>query len=313
MTEVVNDYASAAAARPEKARRGGAAGRHQLDRPRAFSLLSSDRYRINSKKLLGKGSYSFVYEANDITNGNVVVAKVTNLAEKTHIRCHRQEILTFKRLGRGNEHIVKFYGDFIEDKCGVIVLEKLSSFTLEDYIYERGRMDFITGLSVFSQILSAVEAMHKVDISPRDLKAENIAFDLNTRNVKLFDFGLSAIIEPNAKGEIPLIKSTTGSPLYMAPEVLAMKPHNSFVHDIWCLGQILYTMLVGNCPFSMCTNLDDLKEEVLIYKKIAFPSWIEYKANKLLHGMLEWDPALRMTLDEVRKTVDGLLAAENDF
>jgi len=313
MTEViVSDHGSAAAApRPEKARRG--AGRHHADRPRVLSLLDSDRYRINNKKLLGKGSYSYVYEANDITNAAAVVAKVTSLAEKTHIRCHRQEIQTFKRLGKGHEHIVKFYGDFIEDKCGVLILEKLSSFTLEDYVYEHGRMDFISGLTVFNQIISAVEFMHRVNISPRDLKAENIAFDLETRKVKLFDFGLSAIIEPAPNGQVPLIKSTTGSPLYMAPEVLAIKPHNSFVHDIWCLGQILYTMLVGNCPFHQCTNMDDLKEEVLVYKKITYPTWLDYKASKLLKGMLEWDPALRMTLEEVKKEVESLLAHENEF
>ncbi len=99
----------------------------------------------------------------------------------------------------------------------------------------------------------------------------------------------------------------------MAPEVLAVKPHNSFIHDVWCLGQVLYMMLVGNCPFHNCTTLEDLKEEVLVYKHITYPSWLDYKTTQLLRGMLEWDPAVRMTLEEIRTAVDDLVSIETDF
>jgi len=285
----------------------------RLPRGNMQPISDSNRFYIETDKILGKGSYSFVYEAKDLVHGEPVVAKVTSLAEKTHVRCHRGEIEAFKRLGNGHNNIVKFYDDFIQDKCGVLVLEQLSSFTLEDYIYDHGRMDFLSALEIFSEILSAVEFMHSVNLSPRDLKTENIAFELQGNNIKIFDLGLAAILDPGADGEYPMIKSTTGSPLYMAPEVLGMKAHNSFVHDIWCLGQILYTMLVGHCPFHSCTNMEELRDEVLIYRKILYPPTLEYKATMLLKGMLEWDPSKRMTLDEVQDQVDDLLCVDQDF
>merc|ERR1740139_729968 len=61
--------------------------------------------------------------------------------------------------------------------------------------------------------------------------------------VKVIDFGLSMPYETG----VPM-KSTAGTPYYVAPEVL--KSSYDEKCDIWSLGVIMYTMLAGYPPFN---------------------------------------------------------------
>jgi serine/threonine protein kinase len=61
--------------------------------------------------------------------------------------------------------------------------------------------------------------------------------------VKLIDFGLSK----NATSK-ELMKSMTGTPYYMAPEVFDSESYGSAV-DLWSLGVVLFTCLGGYRPF----------------------------------------------------------------
>jgi len=39
----------------------------------------------------------------------------------------------------------------------------------------------------------------------------------------------------------------------MAPEVLDCLPHDPYAADMWSLGNIFYTILVGRSPYQNCT------------------------------------------------------------
>jgi len=77
-------------------------------------------------------------------------------------------------------------------------------------------------------LADAVKYLHKKDILYRDLKPENVAFDVRN-DIKLFDFGLSkslANLDKNDDGTYNLT-GLTGSVRYMAPEVANEKPCKS--------------------------------------------------------------------------------------
>jgi BR serine/threonine kinase len=279
--------------------------------PKQTSKIIIDRYIINEMKLLGTGSYSFVYEATDTITNEIVVTKLTSLNDKNRLQCYQNELMAFKKLGVcGHPNIVRCYDDYVQDQVGVLVLEKLSPITLESYLVEKGRMGYITALEFFKDIVSAVEALHNSSISPRDLKPENIAFDHRLKKLKLFDLGLATVIRKDKTGQVPLITSTTGTPLFMAPEVMALKPHNSYLHDIWGLGMILYSMVVGHSAFHNLTTLDELREEVLVYRKINYPSWLDLNVVALLQSMLDWNPENRLSIPEIKKIVNEILSIE---
>jgi serine/threonine protein kinase len=264
-------------------------------------------YVLKKNVILGTGAFSHVFEALEAGSGQPVVAKVTSLAEKVNACCHAKEVRAFKRLKAGHKGIVKFYDDFVVEQCGVVILEKLTKYTIKDISDCQGPFPTLDALEYFWDIVCAVEYMHNCYVSPRDLKVENIAFDKITKRPKIFDLGLAVVIEPDSKGRIPFTNITTGSPLYMSPEVLSHKDHNTFKHDIWCLGIVLYFMLTGRSPHQYCATFADLYEELVVKKQMVYPSWLDDEVVGLLKGMLEFHPIKRMTIQEVKNALRNVL------
>jgi len=62
--------------------------------------------------------------------------------------------------------------------------------------------------------------------------------------IKVGDFGLAAVIENGESRE-----TFCGSPNYIAPEVLGSTSGHSYEVDVWSVGVIIYTLLVGKPPF----------------------------------------------------------------
>ena len=75
--------------------------------------------------------------------------------------------------------------------------------------------------------------------------------------IKLGDFGLATRLEFDEEKK----RTICGTPNYIAPEILDDKIGHSYPVDIWYLGVIIYTLLIGKPPFETA----DVKTT---YKKI---------------------------------------------
>ena len=89
---------------------------------------------------------------------------------------------------------------------------------------------------------------------------------------------------------IILFRTVCGTPNYIAPEILNNLGH-SFEVDMWSIGCILYTLLVGKPPFETKT-LEDT------YKRIkdcnyTIPSQFPRAAENLIVWLLQIDPSKR--------------------
>lgn len=70
--------------------------------------------------------------------------------------------------------------------------------------------------NIMEQVLTAINYMHKQNITHRDMKLENLlCSNEDSLNVKITDFGFACHFDPDQKLSISL-----GSPLYMAPEIV---------------------------------------------------------------------------------------------
>lgn len=113
--------------------------------------------------------------------------------------------------------------------------------------------------------------------------------------VKCGDFGLATKLEFDGERK----RTICGTPNYIAPEVLEGKQGHSYEVDIWSLGVIIYTLIIGRPPFE--TN--DVKTT---YKRIRqnnyqFPDTVQIspQAKDLIQRILNNDPTRRPGLDEI--------------
>eukprot|EP01025_Chloroclados_australasicus_P014000 TRINITY_DN1654_c0_g2_i3.p1 TRINITY_DN1654_c0_g2~~TRINITY_DN1654_c0_g2_i3.p1 ORF type:complete len:450 (-),score=53.30 TRINITY_DN1654_c0_g2_i3:410-1759(-) len=86
---------------------------------------------------------------------------------------------------------------------------------------------------------------HSREIMYRDVKASNFLF-LNTEDgspLKAVDFGLAIRHRTND----PPLESRTGTPVYMAPEVI--QRNYSYKSDVWSVGILAYQLLTGKFPW----------------------------------------------------------------
>ncbi|KTF80300.1 hypothetical protein cypCar_00039162 [Cyprinus carpio] len=141
------------------------------------------------------------------------------------------------------------------------------------------------------QTIQGCQYLHNNRVIHRDLKLGNLFLN-DDMDVKIGDFGLATKIEFDGERK----KTLCGTPNYIAPEVLCKKGH-SFEVDIWSLGCILYTLLVGKPPFETSC----LKETYIRIKKNEYtvPRHINPVAAALIRRMLHADPMLRPSVSEL--------------
>jgi len=144
------------------------------------------------------------------------------------------------------------------------------------------------------QIIKALKYLHSHRVIHRDLKLGNL-FISEKMEIKVGDFGLATKLEFDGERK----RTVCGTPNYIAPEILEGKTGHSFEVDIWSLGVIMYTLIIGKPPFE--TN--NVKET---YKRIkmgnySFPenAVISEPAKDLIQSILVLDPHKRPKLDDI--------------
>lgn len=149
-----------------------------------------------------------------------------------------------------HKNIVKFFS-FFDDTANVYIVLELCKKRSMMELHKRRRVitEYETRFYIH-QILDGVKYLHDNRIIHRDLKLGNLFLNDNLQ-VKIGDFGLATRIEYEGERK----KTLCGTPNYIAPEILTKKGH-SFEVDIWSIGCVMYTLLVGQPPFETKTLKD---------------------------------------------------------
>lgn len=151
--------------------------------------------------------------------------------------------------GIRHPNIVSLYDSFKEGQYVYLVMEycegDLGKFMTEAKMNEK------IAWNIFTQILEGFKVLVSKGIIHRDLKPANILVN-SKGEFKLADFGLAKVV---SRYEDQMLYSVVGSPMYMAPQILAptvnLKPCTSYTTkcDIWSLGCILFELLTGRMPW----------------------------------------------------------------
>lgn len=265
-------------------------------------MTISDNYDIDYTDILGKGAKSTVYSGICKKTGRKVAIKITDCPSMDWILAN--EILILEKIKTLNSsYFVKLLEVEKTANKTIIVMEKVVGNELFEYcIKYKGGMPEKKIKPFFRNICNAVLYLHSNNIAHLDLKLENIMYNEITGNITLIDFGFAQItseIDPDSNETIQKnLTIFSGSLHYCSPELVLKQPYDGKKSDIWSLGVLLYSCLFGYFPF------DDRENYRLFWKieKVRYnipPDCISDDATELIIMMLEKDPYIRLSIDEV--------------
>jgi serine/threonine protein kinase/Flp pilus assembly protein TadD len=118
-------------------------------------------------------------------------------------------------------------------------------------------------LELFQQVCRAVQYAHRNLVVHRDLKPSNILVSASGE-VKLLDFGIAKILEPEREGpDLTLVTTAAMTPNYASPEQIRGEPPTTAT-DVYALGVVLYELLTGSRPYRLKTGaMDEIRRAVL--------------------------------------------------
>ncbi|KAH8978342.1 kinase-like domain-containing protein [Lactarius akahatsu] len=251
--------------------------------------------RYQRMSFLGEGGFARVYQVRDSRNNHLACKVVTKSSLKTKKAKTKlyAEIKIHKALDHPN--IVRFIDCFEDDENVYMTLELCPSGSLMNMLHRRRVFTEPEARFFMVQLIGACHYMHTHQVIHRDLKLGNLFLDADM-NIKVGDFGLAALIESPGERK----KTICGTPNYIAPEVLFDTANgHSFEVDIWSIGVILYTFVVGRPPF----QTKDVKE---VYQRIRdnqyeFPSHrdVSLDARELVQQILTPNPQERPSLHDI--------------
>ena len=263
-------------------------------------VTGEEQIRKYSKgRLLGKGGFAKCYEFRNIETNQITAAKVIAKSSLVKSRA-KQKLISEIKIHKALHHpnIVAFEHYFEDSENVYLLLEICQNQSLNELLKRRKTLTELEVQCYTMQIIKALKYLHSHRIIHRDLKLGNL-FISDKMELKVGDFGLATKLEFDGERK----RTVCGTPNYIAPEILDGKTGHSYEVDIWSLGVIIYTLIIGKPPFE--TN--NVKET---YKRIKMNSYsfperaiISDAAKALIQDILVLDPTKRPSLD-------GILASD---
>jgi polo-like kinase 1 len=246
-------------------------------------------------RLLGKGGFAKCYEFTCAENKKIFAAKVVAKSGLVKSRA-KQKLISEIKIHKSLHHpqIVAFEHYFEDTENVYILLEMCQNQTLNELLKRRKRLTEIEVQCYIVQLIKALKYLHSHRVIHRDLKLGNL-FLTEKMELKVGDFGLATKLDFEGERK----RTVCGTPNYIAPEILDGKTGHSYEVDIWSLGVIIYTLIIGKPPF-------ETRDVKTTYKRIKMNAYtfpenaiVSEAAKNLIAQILVLDPSKRPTLDQI--------------
>ncbi|KAL8207026.1 UNVERIFIED_CONTAM: hypothetical protein K2H54_040198 [Gekko kuhli] len=243
--------------------------------------------------LLGKGSFAGVYRAVSLKTGLEVAIKMID-KKAMHKVGMVQRVQNEVKIHCQLKHpsILELYNYFEDSNYVYLILEMCHNGEMSRYLKNKKKPFSEEEVRHFMhQIITGMLYLHSHGILHRDLTLSNLLLT-NNMNIKIADFGLATQLR------MPHEKHYTmcGTPNYISPEIATRSAHG-LESDVWSLGCMYYTLLVGKPPFDTDTVKNTLNKVVLA--DYEMPAFLSIEAQDLIHQLLRKNPADRLSLSSV--------------
>src|SRR5215475_1485204 len=210
-------------------------------------------YRIERE--IGRGGMGAVYEAvrADKEFSKRVAIKLVKRGMDTDfiLRRFRKERQILAALDHPNIALL-LDGGTTEDGLPYFVMEFIEGQPLYRYC-DAHQLTITERLRLFLSICDAVQYAHQKQVVHRDIKPSNV-FVTSAGGVKLLDFGIAKLLNPNLVGDVTHDPTATAmlmmTPEYASPEQVQGGPIRPTT-DVYSLGVLLYELLTGHRPYRL--------------------------------------------------------------
>jgi len=239
----------------------------------------------SAQRVLGKGSFGVVYQAQIIETGEIVAIKSIRMQEKD------REVQILKELD-GHPNIVSLRGAFLSTESGGepklnLVLEFLSDTlhrVIKHYNQKHKAMEHYYVKLYLYQLLRGLGFIHGRGIVHCDIKPQNLLLDGRTQTLKLCDFGTAKRMVFGEQNR-PYVCSR----YYRAPELILGSTSYTTSVDLWSAGCVFAEMLLGQPIF---TGKDGINQLVEIIKVIGTPTPEELRAMNPNYPEYKFEPKI---------------------
>ena len=239
------------------------------------------------QEVLGQGTFGKVFKVKKIDTGAIYAMKVLKksvLARNKHLKYAITEWNVLKRAD--HPYIIRLHYSFQTPDYLYMILDYWPNGDLSIHLNQRQIFEEHEAKFFISEIILAMDYLHKLDILYRDLKPENILVWENG-HIKMADFGLAK----EGVSDKKKAKSFWGSPAYLPPEMLGTRGVGKAA-DVYQLGAVLYELLVGLPPY-YTENIKKLYENIK-GANLQIPNYLSPEARNLLKKLLHKDPKQRI-------------------
>lgn len=159
---------------------------------------------------------------------------------------------------------------------------------LHQYLREKKRLTEVEAAPLFQQIVELVKDSHSRGVALRDIKLKKFIFeDVLRSTLSLHYLDDAQLMDPSG-----LLADRHGCPAYVSPEMLQPGSYSGRAADLWSLGVILYTLLVGHYPFFDISTQNLFSKVRCGYYQV--PEHVSELARSLIGSLLAYDPSSRV-------------------
>ena len=221
---------------------------------------------FTAHQLLGTGSFGEVYLVEENSSKQLYAMKVLS-KDKIHSQnllkyAFAERAIMVKMTKVNHPYIVKIKYAFQTDESLFMVTQFCSGGDLSQYLELEGAFSESKARGYIAEVICALECLHSHNIIFRDLKPDNVGFDVRG-DVKIFDFGLSRVMPSDCNTYDEVFEmSGAGSPRYMAPEVMGEYPRYNLKADVYTYSILMWEILALKKPYAFARSMSELIDYV---------------------------------------------------
>ena len=256
-------------------------------------ILTTKKYLKKSLLIEGKNNY---YEVINSENNEKYACKIIP-KKSLQTEMQKTKLINEMKIHRSMKHpnIISLKHYFEDSENVYLLYEFFKNGTLDGLLRRRKRLSELEVQFYINQLVEALKYLHEKKYIHRNLKLSKCLLS-DKLELKLtgFNFTTRLISDDERKYDF------CGTPNYIAPEILDNKIGQSYEVDIWALGIMIYTLIIGEAPFQS-------KDVKITYEKISkieysFPedSIISKEAQNLISKILVLEPKQRPSLEQIQ-------------